>query len=264
MSFALGQATEVDEARVRLISSAFKKTGKPIVLVPLGKGVHAGHVAMVRAAQAVRGAVVIVAIEESVEDVSLLAGVDAVWRYADAPLRTRVLPQDHELEDVGLLAEELTRTLRLINTVAPHQVIVGEKDYELMLAVHQGLRDLGLDVRVQGVPTVRMPDGVAISLRNADVPEDARAAAGALSAALTAGAHAAEAGAEKVLEVASSVLAAAGVEPEYLEVRGRDLGPAPEQGDARLLVAATIGGVRLTDNVGLPLGVGFKNIEAQG
>ena len=45
------------------------------------------------------------------------------------------------------------------------------------------------------------------------------------------------------------------------EVRGRDLGTAPEVGDARLLVAATIGGVRLIDNVGLPLGIGFNNIE---
>ena len=43
--------------------------------------------------------------------------------------------------------------------------------------------------------------------------------------------------------------------------RGRDLGMPPEEGDARLLVAATIGGVRLIDNVGLPLGIGFNNIE---
>ena len=45
------------------------------------------------------------------------------------------------------------------------------------------------------------------------------------------------------------------------EVRGLDLGDAPETGDARLLVSALIGGVRLTDNVGLPLGIGFRNIE---
>ena len=49
------------------------------------------------------------------------------------------------------------------------------------------------------------------------------------------------------------------MDPDYVAVRGKDLGPAPEQGDARLLVAATLGGIRLIDNVGLPLGVGFKN-----
>ena len=100
-----------------------------------------------------------------------------------------------------------------------------------------------------------------MSLRNTNVPAAAREQAAALSAALTAGAHAAEAGAEQVREVAAEVLSAAGVEPEYLEVRGRDLGNPPAEGDARLLVAATIGGVRLIDNVGLPLGIGFNNIE---
>ena len=44
-------------------------------------------------------------------------------------------------------------------------------------------------------------------------------------------------------------------------MRGRDLGTPPEEGDARLLGAATVGGVRLIDNVGLPLGIGFNNIE---
>jgi len=78
---------------------------------------------------------------------------------------------------------------------------------------------------------------------------------------VTPGTLAAEAGANMVREVAAGVLEAAGVEPEYLEVRGRDLGEPPAEGDARLLVAATIGGVRLIDNVGLPLGIGFTNIE---
>ena len=59
------------------------------------------------------------------------------------------------------------------------------------------------------------------------------------------------------------VLDAAGVSPDYLELRGTDLGDAPEKGDARLLIAVELGGVRLTDNVGLPLGIGFKNIEAE-
>ena len=105
-----------------------------------------------------------------------------------------------------------------------------------------------------------MPDGLALSLRNMDV--GICAIKPAPCPPLTAGAHAAEAGAEQVLEVVNTVLDAAGIEPEYVELRGLDLGPAPEIGDARLLVAANIGGVRLTDNVGLPLGIGFRNIEA--
>ena len=57
-------------------------------------------------------------------------------------------------------------------------------------------------------------------------------------------------------------LKAAGVEPAYLELRDLAMREAPVEGDARLLAAVDLGGVRLTDNVGLPLGVGFKHVEA--
>jgi len=105
-----------------------------------------------------------------------------------------------------------------------------------------------------------MPDGLAISLRNMRVPEADRERALALAAALTAGAHAAEHGAEVVVGTARDVLSAAGVQPDYVELRALDLGAPPERGDARLFVAATFGDVQLKDNVGLPLGIGFKNI----
>ena len=79
---------------------------------------------------------------------------------------------------------------------------------------------------------------------------------------MTAGAHAAEHGRTTVLETARGVLEAAGVEPVYLELRDLAMREAPDEGDARLLGAVDLGGVRLTDNVGLPLGVGFKHVEA--
>ena len=55
---------------------------------------------------------------------------------------------------------------------------------------------------------------------------------------------------------------AAGVTPAYLELRDLAMREAPEEGDARLLGAVDLDGVRLMDNVGLPLGVGFKHVEA--
>ena len=64
--------------------------------------------------------------------------------------------------------------------------------------------------------------------------------------------------------MAREVLTAAGVEPEYVELRGRDLGEPPTEGDARLFIAATVGGVRLIDNAGVPLGIGFRNLEQRG
>lgn len=130
-----------------------------------------------------------------------------------------------------------------------------------MLRLQQAITDLHLAVKVQGVPTVRMPDGLAMSLRNTEIPVEHREKAVALSAALTAGAHVAERGAQVVLETAQDVLAAAGVQPDYLELRARDFGPAPQEGDARLLVAATFGGVRVIDNVGVPVGIGFRNLD---
>ena len=273
MSLKMGQATVVSEVdRIRMVGSALRKTGRPVAFVPLTTGVHAGHIALVRAARRIRGAVTVVALQEPRgEDVDLLRaeGVDVIWDYTPEKLwphgrRITISPRDAADFPAGLepdLSGELTLYLTLMMALSPTDVLIGEKDYELLLAIHHAVQDLHLGVRVQGVPAVRMPDGVVMSLRNTRVPEDKREDVAALSAALTAGAHAAEAGADKVREVAAGVLEAAGVEPEYLEVRGRDLGAPPAEGDARLLVAATIGGVRLIDNVGLPLGIGFTNIE---
>ena len=198
------------------------------------------------------------------------AEVDAVVPYTRAPghteslwpqgLRTQITPPDG-LEDSAELAQALTTHLSLLHAVAPETIIAGEKDYELLLRLQQAITDLHQDVKVQGVPTLRMPDGLAMSLRNTAIPETDREKALALSAALTAGAHVAERGAEAVLSTAADVLRAAGVQPDYLELRARDFGPAPEEGDARLLVAATFGGVRLVDNVGVPVGIGFRNLD---
>lgn len=291
MSLKMHQATVVSEVdRIRMVGSALRKTGRPVAFVPLTTGVHAGHIALVRAARRIRGAVTIVALQQpSAADVDLLRveGVDVIWDYTpeklwpngrritiaacssagerDAPgsLVEKDAP-DTMPKRTGLepdLSGELTLYLTLMMALSPTDVLIGEKDYELLLAIHHAVQDLHLGVRVQGVPAVRMPNGVVMSLRNTRVPKDKREDVAALSAALTAGAHAAQAGADKVHAVAAGVLEAAGVEPEYLEVRGRDLGEPPAEGDARLLVAATIGGVRLIDNVGLPLGIGFTNIE---
>lgn len=267
MSFTPGQATEFGSEQIAVLARAMRKSGRPVALVPLGAGLHAGHIALVRAARRLpRGVVVVAWAGEEVPGDFAAEGVDAVFRYDQDSLwprglRTLVQPVDLDLEPVGDVARRLTLELTLINLVGPSDVVVGEKDYEQMRALQAAITDLHLPVKLHGVPTVRMPDGLAVSLRNAGVEESARDQAMALSAALTAGAHAAEHGAAAVLEVARSVLDTAGVAVDYLELRGLDLGDAPETGDARLLLSADVGGVRLIDNVGLPLGIGFRNIE---
>lgn len=270
MPFEPGKATVYDSTEgIAQFGRAMRKTSRPVALVPLGTGLHAGHIALIRAAKSLPGGIVVVAWAGSqVPDEFAAEGVDAVWAYRPEAIwpkgeRTRVQPKHAELEDEDRMSFALTGHLTMINVVQPAWVVVGEKDYEMLVNLRHAITDLHLPVEVRGVPTVRMADGLAVSLRNVNVAEDAHDTALALSAALVAGAHAAEFGEEKVLETARGVLDAAGIEPEYLELRGVNLGPAPKEGDARLLVAATVGGVRLTDNVGVPIGIGFKNLEPE-
>lgn len=268
MSFQFRQAQEFDSLeRVRMLGSAMRKTGRPVVLVPLHDDLHTGHISLIRAATLLPRAVVVVA-WTGTEVPKMLAdeGVDVVWRVRDEDLWPKGRPattvQAQEgLEPAAEINRELTRLVALLGALKPSDVVVGEKDFELTVALTRAIADLHLGVELHGVPTVRMPDGLAISLRNAAVAEADREKAMVLSAALTAGAHAAEEGKDVVLDTASGILASAGIEPEYLQLRGLDMGAPPTEGDARLLVAATIGGVRLIDNVGVPIGIGFKNLD---
>lgn len=251
-----------------MFGRALRKTGKPVVLVPLGLGLHAGHIAMIRAAKRIPGAVVVVSYAGPEADHERLKQelIDAIFTYSSDTLwpnglRVEVNGGTTLGITVGLGAE-VSRVLAMISLTGATDVFLGEKDYELVVAVQRALNDLYLPVKLHSVPTVRMPDGLAISLRNALIPVEFRDSAVALSAALTAGAHAAEHGAAVVVETVESVLGAAGLTADYVEVRGLDLGEPPALGDARLFAALTLGDVQISDNVGLPLGIGFKNIEA--
>jgi pantoate--beta-alanine ligase len=128
----------------------------------------------------------------------------------------------------------------------------GEKDFQQLALIRRMVRDLELGVEIAGVPTVREPDGLALSSRNRYLSADERRSALALSRALREGA--AREDAEAVLDVATKILEdEPGVRVDYLALTGPDLGPLPEHGPARLLVAARVGATRLIDNVPLEL-----------
>lgn len=149
-----------------------------------------------------------------------------------------------------------TVVAKLLNIVQPQRAYFGQKDAQQALVVRRMVRDLDFPVEVVVCPTVREADGLAMSSRNVYLSPDERQRATALSRALEAARRAAANGAAtpaEVLAVARGELAAAGVEPEYLELRSlEDLRPVESlERPALLAVAARIGRARLIDNVTL-------------
>ncbi|NIJ10100.1 pantoate--beta-alanine ligase [Saccharomonospora amisosensis] len=269
---------------VRQVTAALRAVGRNVALVPTMGALHAGHRELLRRAKRLPNTVVAASI--FVNPLQFGAGEDfeAYPRplerdlevLADAGVEIAFTPSEADLYEPeaavtvqpGVLGTELegqhrpghfagvlTVVAKLFNIVRPHYAFFGEKDYQQLVLIRRMVRDLNMETRVLGVPTVREPDGLALSSRNVYLRPSEREQAVALSAALTAGAHAGQRGAEAVLREARRTLAACPeVAVDYLELRGTDLGPAPVDGEARLLVAARVGTTRLIDNVGVSLG----------
>jgi pantoate--beta-alanine ligase len=131
----------------------------------------------------------------------------------------------------------------------------GEKDFQQLAVVRALVRDLSLPIEVVVCPTVREPDGLAMSSRNRRLDSASRCAALCINRSLQAGRAVLEQG-ERDLDVVRGVMRAEmalepSVECDYAEVVDPDTLKAPEEvtGSLRLLVAATVGGVRLIDNL---------------
>jgi pantoate--beta-alanine ligase len=150
----------------------------------------------------------------------------------------------------------LTVVAKLFGLVRPDVAVFGEKDYQQLALIRRMAADLCTGIDVLGAETVREPDGLALSSRNTFLGPDERIEAVALSRALFAGRDAAHQGADAAVRAARAVLNEyQGVDVDYLDVTAPDLGPPPEPGSARMLVAARVGTTRLIDNIALELGV---------
>ncbi len=169
------------------------------------------------------------------------------------PTLTGVLDGDPSRRGRGHFSGVTTIVAKLFNTVGPDVAYFGQKDAQQALVIRKLVRDLDMPVRIEICPTVREPDGLALSSRNAYLSPDERARALGLNRALRA-AEAAVAGgetsAEEVLAAARKQLQEAGIEPEYLELRSaQDLAPVERvNGSTLLAVAAQVGRARLIDN----------------
>jgi pantoate--beta-alanine ligase len=148
-----------------------------------------------------------------------------------------------------------TVVCKLFHMVQPDLALFGEKDYQQLLVIRRLVEDLAMPIEVVGVPTVREPDGLAMSSRNGYLSAEERARAPALHRTLQIAADALRTGrpAAEVEREASETLALAGMRPDYISVRrGLDLAePGEADRDLVILAAAYLGRTRLIDNLRL-------------
>ncbi|MEQ7124847.1 pantoate--beta-alanine ligase [Actinopolymorpha sp. B11F2] len=278
-----------EELRTALASA--RREGHTIGLVPTMGALHEGHLTLLRTARA-RCDVVVMSLfvnptqfaagedlagypRNEERDVRLAgeAGADVVY----APDAAHVYPDGYAttVEVGGGLTEVLcgapgrrgpghfrgvtTVVAKLLNAVGPDVAFFGQKDAQQAVVIRRMVRDLEFGVQIVVVPTVREPDGLAMSSRNVYLDPAERTRALALNRALTAIrdlALAGERATEPALALGRKILADAGVEPEYLEARdAEDLTAAAKFGVRPVLVAvaARVGRARLIDNTVITL-----------
>jgi len=267
-------------AEVRAAVARVRERGGSVGLVPTMGAFHAGHDALMRAAREACDEVVVSLFVNPAqfEDQGDLAayprdegadaardaglGVDVLF----APAREEVYPPGFAttvavagLSEVlegahrgpGHFAGVCTVVAKLLNVVGPDVAYFGQKDAQQVAVVRRMVRDLEIPVRVEVVPTVREPDGLALSSRNVRLGRADRARALALSRALRAAEAAVAAGERDAARVLAAGRAAMdGVEPEYLALVDPDAFTplAAVDGRALVAVAARVGPVRLIDN----------------
>jgi pantoate--beta-alanine ligase len=275
----------VAHTRAELAEARQKLTG-PIVLVPTMGALHDGHRALLKHARELAGETGSTAISIFVnplqfgpnedldryprtlpEDLAIAEAeqIDLVFAPGASDMYPReqlVMVDPGPVGDVlegefrpGFFKGVLTVVLKLFVLVRPDIAVFGQKDAQQLALVRRMAEDFALGIRVEGMPTVRAGDGVALSSRNKYLSDPERIIATALNKALSAGVAAAPRGPRAVLEAARAVLDGAGdaLVPDYLELAdfesGRSVRDDGFEGMATLAVAARVGTTRLIDNV---------------
>jgi pantoate--beta-alanine ligase len=260
-----------------------RREERSIGLVPTMGALHEGHLSLVRAARE-RCDVVVVSLfvnptqfddaadldaypRDEARDAELAAAAGADVLFAPPPAAvyppgfattvhvagiTDTLEGEHR--GAGHFDGVATVVTKLLNMVAPDVAFFGQKDAQQALVIRRLVADLDLPVAIEVRPTVREPDGLALSSRNAHLRGDDRERALALSRALRAAEAAVASGerdARAVARAARDAMAPFAVEPEYLAVVHPDtLAPLDAiDGDGALVaIAARVGPTRLIDN----------------
>ena len=271
-------------ADLRAVVRGWKARGETVGVVPTMGALHDGHLSLARAAKTGCDRVIVTIFVnpkqfDNAQDLAKYPKTEGADAALLAPLGIDVVfaPEPAEVFPAGFVttvslagvAAPLEGTLRpghfdgvatvvtkLIGMTEATRAYFGQKDWQQLQVVNRLAADLNLPVEIIGCETLREPDGLALSSRNARLSAAARAAAPALYAALTAAALAIRSGTppDTALTQAESAVLAAGFERvEYVALRdAKTLTPPTDPTrPLRLLAAAWAGGVRLIDNIAI-------------
>ena len=150
----------------------------------------------------------------------------------------------------------LTVVNKLFNITDPNFAMFGEKDYQQLTLISRMATELNMPIEVVGVSTIRDSDGLALSSRNRRLDETSRTLATQIPTALAMVKDCVSVGmpVEEALNRATQFLAESPeISIHYLVITGSDLHSAPQNGRARVLIAAEISGVRLIDNMAIEI-----------
>ncbi len=251
----------------------------PLGLVPTMGYLHEGHLSLARRAREECGAIVISIFVNPMQfgpsedldhyprdeagdlDLAREVGADAVF----IPEAREVYPDGFTtevrvrgLEDVlegaarpGHFAGVTTVLAKLLNIVRPDRMYMGQKDAQQAVIVQRMIQDLNFPVRLAVCPTVREPDGLAMSSRNVHLNDEERSAAPVLYRALSTARDSGSRDPEELEEIVRATVASEPlVELEYVRaVDSSSLGPVIEKSEILLSLAARLGKTRLIDNV---------------
>lgn len=282
MSTASGLPVVRTVRELRLLVAAWRRDDLGVGLVPTMGALHAGHTTLIGAAAAAGDRVVTSVFVNPTQfapgedfktyprdEAADLAKIAAAGGHAVfAPEVGEMYPEGFATAiAVGGPAEGLetdfrphffrgvaTVVAKLLIACLPDRAWFGEKDYQQLLVVRRMVADLAIPTEIVGHATIREPDGLAMSSRNAYLSPEERAVAPRLHQVLASAAEGirAQLTPAEVLLAGNRALDEAGFKVDYLELRNaRTLAPVADVGSEplRLLVAARLGKTRLIDNL---------------
>ncbi len=270
-------------SEMQSLAESLRKQGRTVAFVPTMGFLHEGHLSLMRRARQECDTVVVSIFvnptqfgpnedferyprdEEGDRGKCESAGVDILFMPSAAemyPDKPTVFATVDGISDIlegairpGHFRGVATVVAKLFNIVKPHKAFFGRKDYQQCVVIKRMVKGLNIDVEIVALPTVREPDGLAMSSRNSYLKSDERRAAAVIYRALLAAEHLAGAGAknpEKLKNKMQAVLREErGIEIDYIEIADPEsLAPlAMVTNKMVILVAVRLGRTRLIDNL---------------